>query len=82
LALVDRRVASLRFHIDRQLGRKRELLQKQEIQGRGERVLQMTRGQVKKLEGELARRLLELEQHRRIQVEYDEVAAGILEVVS
>lgn len=81
-ALVDRRVASLRFHIDRQLGRKRELLQKQEIQGRGERVLQMTRGQVKKLEGELARRLLELEQHRRIQVEYDEVAAGILEVVS
>jgi hypothetical protein len=79
--LVDRRVTSIRFHIERQLARKRDLLGRQEAEGKAQRILQLTRGQITKLEGELLRQLQELEAHRRLEVGYDEVAAGILEVV-
>jgi hypothetical protein len=81
-ALVDRRITSIRSHLERQLTRRRELLRKQVDEGRPERILQLTRGQITKLEGELTRQLRELQDHRQIQVGYDEVAAGILEVIS
>lgn len=81
-ALVDRRTASLRFHMERKVERRREVLSRQMREGKPERILQMTRGLITKLEGELERHLRELEVHRHVQVGYDEVAAGILEVVA
>lgn len=80
-ALIDRRIASLRFHIERRLSRKREVLARQQAQGRPERILQLTRGQITKLEGELARHSTDLEAHRRVRTGHDEIAAGILEVL-
>lgn len=81
-ALIERRTASIRFQFHRRLGDQAELLARQEREGKPERILQMTRGKIKKLEGELARQLGDLETHRKLQVGYDEVAAGVLEVTS
>ncbi len=80
-ALIERRTASVRFHFERRLASKTTVLARQEREAKPERILQLTRGQLKKLEGELARHLTDLETHRRIQVGYDEVAAGVLEVI-
>ncbi len=80
-SLVDRRAASVRFHLQRQLDRRQEQLERQVAEGKPESVLQLVRGKIKKLEGDLRRRMQELEAQRQIEVGYDEVAAGILEVL-
>lgn len=80
-AFVDRRATSVRFQFDGRLQRQRELLERHRSEGRPERVLQLTRGRISKLEGQMSQRLAELEGHRRIQVGYDEITAGLLEVL-
>jgi hypothetical protein len=80
-SLVDRRAASVRFHLEHQLARKQEQLARQVAEGKPDSVLQLVRGKIKKIEGDLRRRMQELETQRQIEVGYEEVAAGILEVL-
>jgi hypothetical protein len=80
-AVLDRRSASVRFHLDAQLVRSRALLERLRAEGRKEQVLQMTRGRIVALEARREHALLELDRQRQLEMGYDEVASGILEVV-
>ena len=80
-AFVDRRLESLRTSYDKILKMKRELLEQSIIKKRKEKYIRMLKGTIKKLEFELPEKERTLESQRTIRVEYDEIAAGILEVI-
>ncbi len=78
---VDRRLASLNTSYEKNIKKQRDLLSRAEEEGRQERYIRMLKGTIKRLEGELRDKRNELERLRNVEVEWDEIAAGILEVV-
>lgn len=81
-AFLDQRIVSIRSYYKKNIGKKRELLERAVGAGRKENYLRMMRGQATKLEGELHQRERELAQLRTVTQEHDELAAGILQVVA
>ncbi len=79
-SFVDRRLASLITSYEKNIKKQQDLLDKAVREQRQERYIRMLKGTIKRLESELAERRMELEQKRNVGVEYDEIAAGILEV--
>ena len=80
-AFIDRRLGSLRTSYGKNLKMKTELLEKSELKRRAEQYLRMLRGTIRRLESELEQKERNLEMQRTVQVEYDEIAAGIVEIV-
>jgi ATP-dependent helicase HepA len=79
-AFVEQRLASVRTYYEKNIEKKRQLLQRALEANRQERYLRMLKGQITRLEGELQERERELEQLRTVTMEHDEIAAGVLEV--
>lgn len=80
-SFVDRRLASLNTSYGKNIKKQKDLLEKAQRDRKQERYIRMLKGTITRLEHELAERRIELEQKRKVGVEYDEIAAGILEVV-
>ena len=80
-SFVDRRLASLNTSYEKNIKKQKDLLGKAQGERKQERYIRMLKGTINRLEHELAERRIELEQKRKVGVEYDEIAAGILEVV-
>jgi superfamily II DNA or RNA helicase len=81
-AFVDQRIASLSEHYRKMIRKQRELLKRGTSTGKQERYLRMVRGQLARLESELATKQSQLEALRSVTCEYQELAAGIVEVIS
>jgi len=81
-AFIDQRTASLREHYKKTIRKQSELLQRGTETRKQERYLRMVRGQLARLESELATKQSQLEGQRSVTCEYHELAAGILEVLS
>jgi len=79
-AFVDRRLETIRTFYGRQLKMKRENLEESLQKKRKEQYIRMLEGTIRRLESELQEKERVLENQRNIEVEYDEIAAGILEV--
>ena len=79
-AFIDRRLESLRTSYGKTLKMQNELLRQAVLKKRKEHYIRMLKGTIKRLEAELQEKERNLEKQRSIQVEYDEIAAGILEV--
>jgi uncharacterized protein YyaL (SSP411 family) len=80
-AFIDRRLESLRTSYGKNLKMLTELLEKSELKKRAEQYLRMLRGTIRRKESELKQKERNLEILRTVQVEYDEIAAGIVEIV-
>jgi hypothetical protein len=80
-AFVDRRLESLRTSYGKNIGMKQDLLAQLEEKKIDERILRMHRSTINRWEVELREKERELESQRAIQVEFNELAAGILEVI-
>lgn len=80
-SFVDRRLASLNTSYEKNIKKQKDLLGKAQRERKQERYIRMLKGTINRLEHELAERRIELEQKRNVGIEYDEIAAGILEVV-
>lgn len=80
-AFLERRLGSLKAFYEKNISNKRELLSRGESEGRQEQYLRMLRGVIKRLESELEEKTKTLEKQRTIMVNYDEISAGILEVL-
>lgn len=78
---VDRRFVSLNTSYGKNIKKQSELLVRAEKEERQDRYIRMLKGTIKRLEGELLEKRNELERLRNIEVEWDDIAAGILEVV-
>jgi hypothetical protein len=81
-AFVERRVASLGQSYDKNIGRVRARLAKAQAGAKQERYQRMLRGQMARLEAERDSKLRTLNELRAVQVEHQEITAGILEVVN
>jgi len=79
-AFIERRLDSLRISYGKNLKMKRDLLEQSILRKRKERYLRMLRGTIKRLEAELAEKKRALDMLKTVQVEYDEISAGILEI--
>ena len=77
-ALLDRRKASYEGWYRKRMRQQEERLRT----GRQERYLRMIRTTIARLEAERRRRLAEFEQVRAVSLEYDELAAAVVDVVS
>lgn len=77
---IDRRIQSIRTHYEKLLDSQRRRLRQAEAEDKDERYLRIPRGIIRRLESEQAQKLKALESRRMVQVEYDEISAGILEV--
>jgi len=60
---------------------KRDLLDQAIAKKRADQYIRMLRGTIRRLEAELESKERELQNQRSVQVEYDEIAAGILKVI-
>jgi len=80
-AFIDRRMESLRTSYGKNLKMQAELLKKGELKGQKEQYLRIPRGTIRRLESELEQKEQNLEMQRTVQVEYDEIAAGIVEII-
>ncbi|NMB83035.1 MAG: hypothetical protein GYA14_14580, partial [Ignavibacteria bacterium] len=78
---VESRLNSLKTSYTKNLNKQRDLLVRAQGEGRQDRYLRMLTGTIKRLERELSSKQSELELRRKVEVGWDEVAAGILEVV-
>jgi superfamily II DNA or RNA helicase len=81
-AFVERRLESLRTSYGKNLNVKRSQLEKAIAKKRADRYLRMLRGTIRRLEAELENKERELQNQRSVRVEFDEIAAGILEVIN
>ena len=81
MLFVDRRLESLRNSYGKNIDVKRSQLEKALAQKQDERYIRMLKGTIKRLETELEQKQNDLNKLRALQVEYDEIAAGILEVI-
>jgi len=79
-AFINLRLESLERSYGKNLKMKRDLLEKAERDKKKERYIRMLKGSIRNLEFELKEKKKGLESQRKIEVEYDEIAAGILEV--
>jgi hypothetical protein len=80
-AFLDLRLTSIRVFYRKKIARLQELLARGEAAGQKERYLRMRRGHIARLERELRNAEESLEKYRHVRVEYNGVAAGILEVM-
>jgi hypothetical protein len=79
-AFIERRLTSLRTFYQKNLDKIRSLLARGEFMERQERYLRMLRGTINRLETESQTKEEALERLRTISIEYEDVAAGILQV--
>jgi len=79
-AFIDRRLTSVKTFYQKTLDKKRSQLATGEFLERQERYLRMLRGTINRLETEAQTKEEALERLRTISIEYEDVAAGILEV--
>jgi superfamily II DNA or RNA helicase len=79
-AFIARRLDSLRISYGKNIKIKRDLLEQSIAKKRKDRYLRMLRGTIKRLETELGEKERNLETLRTLQVEYDDISTGILEV--
>lgn len=79
---IDRRLMSLNTSYQKMLAQKRDLLQRAETEQKPEHYIRMLQGTIRRLENELESKRTELEQKRRIGLEYNEIGAGVLGIVS
>jgi hypothetical protein len=77
---VERRLASLRTSYLKNIDKQRELLTRAQAANRQERYLRLLRGTITRLESELAEKTADLEGQRSVEIDYDEIAAGVVEV--
>ena len=80
-AFVERRLESLRSSYKKNLDVKRNQLKNAKINKRDQRYIRMLEGTIRRFEAELHQKKNELEKHRSVQAEYDEISAGILEII-
>jgi len=80
-AFINRRMESLRLSYGKIIKSKKELLDQSIQRKRKERYLRMLEGTIRRLNIELTQKERDLDQQRIVQVEYDEIAAGILEII-
>jgi len=78
---VDRRLESLRNSYGKNIDVKMSQLEKALEQKQDERYIRMLKGTIKRLETEVGQKQDDLNKLRALQVEYDEIAAGILEII-
>ena len=79
-AFIDRRLASLTTFYEKNIRKQEELLRRGTLANRQERYLRMLRGTLARLRTEQEGKISDLERQRAVEVNYDEIAAGILEV--
>jgi superfamily II DNA or RNA helicase len=77
---VERRLASLRVSYNKHMGRIQSLLDKGLEKERQERYLRMLRSQLTRLQSELVAKESSLHGMRAVQMEYEEVAVGVVEI--
>lgn len=80
-AFIERRLESLQTSYGKNLKMKQDLLDQAIDRKRTDRYIRMLRGTIRRLEADLMNKERELENQRSVQVEYDEIAAGILEII-
>lgn len=80
-AFIDRRLESLRTSYEKSLRMEQELLEKAIAKKGQERYIRMLEGTIRRLNAELEEKERALQKQRTIQAEYDDIAAGILEVI-
>jgi len=78
---IDRRLGSLRSSYEKNINSKKKQLAELEQKNGDARIIRMHKSTIKRLESELSIRQQELEKKRTFGVEYDEIAAGVLEVI-
>ena len=77
---LENRLASLNTSYGKNIKRQEELLEKARREGRQERYIRMIEGTLRRLRGERELKTKEINLQRDVEVSYEEVAAGILEV--
>ena len=77
---VERRLASLKTSYSKNIQKQKELLVRAQASNRQERYLRLLKGTITRLESELAEKANDLEGQRSVEIDYDEIAAGVLEV--
>jgi len=77
---VERRLASLKTSYSKNIQKQKDLLARAQAANRQERYLRLLKGTITRLEGELAEKTNDLEGQRSVEIDYDEIAAGVLEV--
>ena len=80
-AFVERRAASIQQSFGKNIGRVTARLESAVSTGKQDRYKRMLRGQLTRLETERDRKLSELQQLRAVQIEHEELTAGLLEVL-
>ena len=80
-AFVDRRLESLIKSYGKNIEQKKSQLEKALREKKDERYIRLLKGTLRRLETELEQKRNELNNLRVLQVEYDEISAGILEVI-
>ena len=78
---IERRLESLRTSYKKNIRMKNALLERAVEKQQKEIYLRMLRGTIKRLESELSEKERQIEKTRAVQVEYDEISAGILEII-
>jgi hypothetical protein len=77
---VERRLASLKTSYSKNIQKQKDLLTRAQAANRQERYLRLLKGTITRLESELAEKTNDLEGQRSVEIDYDEIAAGVLEV--
>lgn len=81
-AFVNRRLESLRLSYGKSIKLRQELLERAKKERKQDRYLRMLEGTIRRLEAEYEEKKRDLERQRIVEVSYDDVAAGILEVAA
>jgi len=77
---LEARLAALQVFYENQLQKKRKTLNDLRLKGQPHSVTRMWEGQIAKLESEFGHKVNDLENHRHIGVNWDEVTAGFVQV--
>lgn len=80
-AFIEKRLATVRLSYQRNIRKQQDLLARGREEGKDKRYLRLREAMISRYENELAAKEQELNEKRKVVVEYEEVCAGILEVV-
>ena len=75
---MDNRLASLNAFYEKEFRKRLDIINRPKQE---QRILRMQESMLRRQQAELKNKVSELQQQRKIAVSYDEVAAGILELV-
>ena len=78
--LVEGRISSIKMNFSKKIKQKKKQLEKGRVEKKNERYLRMLSSYIQRLSNELESAVQKEEKKKVVAVEYDEVAAGILEV--